>query len=47
MPAQVSRLQKMALLENNEPYSPTNQHRDVGELVISFKKIKLVSNAAL
>jgi hypothetical protein len=33
VPVQVSRLQKMALLETSETYSPTSQHRDVGECV--------------
>lgn len=47
VPPQVSRLQKMALLETSETYSPTSQHRDVGEFVIFFKKIKLVTNAEL
>jgi hypothetical protein len=47
VPPQVSRLHKMALLETNETYSPTGQHRDVGEFVISCKKIKLITNAAL
>jgi hypothetical protein len=36
VPLQVSRLHKMALLETNEPYSHTSQHRDVGEF-ISFQ----------
>lgn len=47
VPPQVSRLHKMALLETSETYSPTSQHRDVGEFVIFFKKTKLVTNAVL
>ena len=47
VPPQVSRLHKMALLETSETYSPTSQHRDVGEIVIFFRKTKLVTNAAL
>jgi len=47
VPPQVSRLQKMALLETSETYSPTNQHRDVGEFVIFCKETKLVTKAAL
>ena len=38
VPPQVSRLHKMSLLETSESYSPPSQHRDVGELVIFFKK---------
>jgi hypothetical protein len=39
MPSQVSRLHKIALLESSETYSPTGQHRDVGESVNSCQNI--------